>query len=84
MSKPFNIRKVMDINPSNYSVDKIIDEPITERDNHIYTLEYINNVLEKRSNEAEDYEVCSFFGCGKKLRLEETLAGSRCCEHSGE
>lgn len=50
-----------------------------ERKNKIYF-----NIEGKRKEEEKSYEVCSFFGCGKKLRLEETLAGSRCCKHSGE
>ena len=96
MSKPtFNIKKVNDIRISDYPVGKIIDEPVIETDNYIYTLEYLNKrKLEKEvEKEIEDYfedteekryEVCSFFGCGKRLRLEETLAGGRCCKHSGE
>lgn len=61
---------------------------------YVYSVKYIQNrKLEREVNkEIEDYEengeenyqVCSFFGCGKKLRLEETLAGGRCCKHSGK
>lgn len=29
-------------------------------------------------------EVCSHFGCGKKLTLHERLYGSKCTTHNGE
>ena len=94
MSKPtFNIKKVNDIRISDYPVGKIIDEHITEPDNYIYPLEHLNNrklemEIDKEiedyfdDTEEERYEVCSHFGCGKRLRLEETLAGGRCNKHS--
>lgn len=85
----FNIKKVNDIRISDYPVGKIIDEPVIEPDNYIYPLEYLNNrKLEKEIEdyfediEEESYEVCSHFGCGKRLRLEEILAGGKCCKHS--
>lgn len=60
---------------------------------YIYPLEYIKNrklemEIDKETEdyfddtEEESYEVCSHFGCGKRLRLEEILAGGRCCKHS--
>lgn len=63
---------------------------------YIYPSEYIKNrklemememEIDKETEdyfddtEEERYEVCSFFGCGKRLRLEETLAGTRCANH---
>ena len=87
----FNIKKVNDIKTSDYPVGKIIDEPVIEPDNYIYPLEYLNNgKLEKEIEdyfediEEESYEVCSFFGCGKRLRREEILAGGRCHEHTNK
>ena len=94
MSKPtFNIKKVNDIKTSDYPVGEIIDEPIIEPDNYIYALEYLNNrklefSIDKETEDyfddidEESYEICSEFGCGKRLKLEETLAGGRCCKHS--
>lgn len=55
---------------------------------YIYPLEYINRkrlekkIIKENGNEEENYQVCSHFGCGKRLRLEEILAGGRCHEHT--
>lgn len=60
---------------------------------YIYPSEYIKNrklemEIDKETEDYSDdteeemYQVCSFFGCGKRLRLEETLAGGLCCKHS--
>ena len=89
----FNIKKVNDIKTSDYPVGKIMIEDIVEPDGYIYSLEYLRSIkiekgIEKEVEDyfddidEESYEVCSEFGCGKKLRLEETLAGSRCNKHS--
>lgn len=64
-------------------------------DGYVYKSEYIKNrklemEIDKETEdyfdnaEEESYEVCSHFGCGKRLRLEEILAGGRCNKHSGK
>ena len=60
-------------------------------DGYIYSLEFIKNreienEIDRESEDyyqecKEEYQVCSFFGCGKRLRLEETLARTRCANH---
>lgn len=60
---------------------------------YIYSFEYIKNrklemEIDKEiedyfdDTEGESYEVCSHFGCSKRLRLEEILAGGKCNKHS--
>ena len=62
-------------------------------DKYIYPIKYLSSKQseikieqqikgESVEYEEEMYQVCSFFGCGKRLRLEETLAGGLCCKHS--
>lgn len=44
-----------------------------------YVHDYIVDVFNFKSDDKDI--ICSFFGCGKKLSLIESLAGSKCTKH---
>jgi len=57
---------------------------------HIYEIpEYLKWDIERKRNEItatnendlEQEPYCSFFGCGKRLSLVESLCGDRCIRH---
>jgi hypothetical protein len=65
-----NLRKVNDIDWQKYS-----RASFPERENNVLVHSDKESVMEVEP------PYCSFFGCGKKLSLQEMLFGNRCLRH---
>ena len=38
----------------------------------------------RKINDEYEVEICSTFGCGKRLSLQERLSGTKCSKHKGK
>lgn len=65
-----NLKKVHDIDPIAYATYKFDHSPVVYKE---------DGTLEERIKTGPVY--CVFFGCGKRLSLNEKLCGERCIDH---